>query len=103
MYKAAKKILEFCSFSLFMLFFTCDQRIDVKNFKKFDGMGTGGMFIEGLRDGALDCWIAICITKQQFEMYQMQTQESQPNPPTNCGPSPKATSLTCFLILSHGC
>ena len=37
----------------------------------------------------LDCWIGECIENNRVEMYQMQTQEGQPNPPTNGGPTPR--------------
>ena len=46
----------------------------------------------------LDHWTTKCITKNQVKMYQMQTLERQPNPPTDGGPAPRATWWACYPI-----
>ena len=51
----------------------------------------------------LDCSIAKRIKKNQVEMYQMQTQERQPNPPIYGRPTPRTTRWTCVLICPYRC
>ena len=46
----------------------------------------------------VDYRIEICIKKNQFELYQMQTQERQPNPPTDRRPTPRRSWCTCVPI-----